>query len=334
MGLRKKDLLALSDLEKEEIELILNTADSFREVLGREIKKVPTLRGKTVVNLFFEPSTRTRISFELAAKRLSSDVINISTTSSSVTKGESLLDTARNIEALQSSIIIIRHPSSGAPYLLSRYLKSAVINAGDGTHEHPSQGLLDLFTIKEKKGAIAGLKVVIVGDILHSRVARSNIHGLTKMGADVTLVGPPTMIPPYVDQWKVKTDYNLDRAIAGADIIMLLRIQLERQGPDGAGTPAAGVTTPSTGTPAAGSRKSGLFIPTLREYTRLYGLNATRLAKANSGVLVMHPGPINRGVEVSSDIADGHASVILDQVTNGVAVRMALLYLLAGQSND
>ncbi len=324
MGLIKKDLLALSDLEKEEIDLILTTAASFREVLGREIKKVPTLRGKTVVNLFFEPSTRTRISFELAAKRLSADVINMTTTSSSATKGESLLDTAKNIEALHSSIIIIRHPVSGAPYLLSRHLKTAVINAGDGTHEHPSQGLLDLFTIQEKKGSIAGLKVVIVGDILHSRVARSDIHGLKKMGADLCLVGPPTMLPSYLDQWKVTTDYNLDRAIHGADVIILLRLQLERQET----TRPAGGGTPGTGW------KEGRFFPTIREYARLYGLNANRLAKANSGALVMHPGPINRGVEVTSDVADGCSSVILDQVTNGVAVRMALLYLLAGQTHD
>ncbi len=316
MGLLKKDLLAIADLEKEEIELILTTAASFHEVLGREIKKVPVLRGKTVVNLFFEPSTRTRISFELAAKRLSADVINLSTTSSSATKGESLLDTAKNIEALQSSVIIVRHPLSGAPHFLSRHLKTPIINAGDGTHEHPSQGLLDLFTIQDKKGSIAGLKVVIVGDILHSRVARSNIHGLKKMGAEVCLVGPPTMIPSGVDQWKVRTDYNMDRAICGADVIILLRLQSERQG---GGSP---------------NRKEGHFFPTIREYAKLYGLNANRLALANSNVLVMHPGPINRGVEVTSDVADGPASVILDQVTNGVAVRMALLYLLTGQTND
>ncbi len=304
----KKDLLAIADLEKEEIELVLTTAASFKEVLGRTIKKVPTLRGKTVVNLFFEPSTRTRTSFELAAKRLSADLINISTASSSITKGESLLDTAKNIEALQADVIVIRHPASGAPYLLSRHLKSAVINAGDGTHEHPSQGLLDLFTIQEKKGSIAGLKVVIVGDILHSRVARSDIYGLKKMGADVHLVGPPTMIPSGIDPWKVTTHYNLDRAITGADVVILLRLQLERQG-------------------------TGFFFPTLREYAKGYGLNARRLEKANHGVLVMHPGPINRGVEVTSDVADGLSSVILDQVTNGVAVRMALLYLLAGQTD-
>ncbi len=307
MTLFKKDLLALSELSKEEIELILSTAATFKEVLGRDIKKVPTLRGKTIVNLFFEPSTRTRTSFELAAKRLSADCINISSASSSLTKGESLLDTAKNIEAMQADIIILRHASSGTPALLARHLKSSIINAGDGTHEHPSQGLLDLFTIQEKKGGITGLKVVIVGDILHSRVARSHIYGLKKMGAEVTIVGPPAMIPQSSDQWKVSTHYNLDKAVVGADVIILLRLQLERQGKG--------------------------FFPTLREYARLYGLNASRLAKANSGALVMHPGPINRGVEVASDVADSLSSVILDQVTNGVAVRMAILYLLSGHTN-
>ena len=308
MTLAKKDLLAISDLKKEEIELILSTAASFKEVLGRDIKKVPTLRGKTIVNLFFEPSTRTRTSFELAAKRLSADCINISSSSSSLTKGESLLDTAKNIEAMQADIIVLRHSSSGTPALLARHLKSSIINAGDGTHEHPSQGLLDLFTIQEKKGAIAGLKVVIVGDILHSRVARSDLYGLKKMGAEIEIVGPPAMIPQSSDQWKVTTSYHLDKAIVGADVIILLRLQLERQGKG--------------------------FFPTLREYARLYGLNASRLAKANSGVLVMHPGPINRGVEIASDVADGLSSVILEQVTNGVAVRMAILYLLSGHTNE
>jgi len=283
------------------MELILQTAESFKEVSGREIKKVPTLRGKTVVNLFFEPSTRTRTSFELAAKRLSADVINFQTASSSVVKGESLLDTARNIEAMQTDILIVRHAASGAAHLLARSLRAAVINAGDGTHEHPSQGLLDLFTIREKKGTLRGLKVVIVGDILHSRVAHSDIHALGKFGCDVHLSGPPAMAP---EGWGRKVHYRLDEALVGADVIILLRLQLERQG--------------------AG------FFPTLREYARLYGLNAHRLALANPDVLVMHPGPINRGVEVTSDVADGLSSVILDQVTNGVAVRMALIYLLAG----
>ena len=302
----RKDLIALADLTKEEIEEVLTTAASFKQVIGRDIKKVPTLRGKTVANLFFENSTRTRASFELAAKRLSADVINFSPSASSLSKGESLLDMAKNIEAMEVDMIVLRHSESGAPAFLASRLKSAVINAGDGTHEHPSQGLLDLFTIQEKKGTIAGLKVVIVGDVLHSRVARSDIYGLKKMGAEVTIVGPPAMIPLSADQWKVATRYNLDEAIIGADVIILLRLQLERQGKG--------------------------FYPTLREYASLYGLNANRLAKANSGALVMHPGPINRGVEVASDVADSLSSVILDQVTNGVAVRMALLYLLSGEA--
>ncbi|MEK7286166.1 MAG: aspartate carbamoyltransferase catalytic subunit [Nitrospirota bacterium] len=303
----RKDLIAISDLEKEEIETVLSTAASFKQVIGRDIKKVPTLRGKTVANLFFENSTRTRASFELAAKRLSADVINFSPGASSLSKGESLLDMAKNIEAMEVDMIVLRHSESGAPAFLASRLKSAVINAGDGMHEHPSQGLLDLFTIQEKKGTIAGLKVVIVGDVLHSRVARSDIYGLKKMGAEVMIVGPPAMIPLSANQWKVGTRYNLDEAIIGADVIILLRLQLERQGKG--------------------------FYPTLREYASLYGLNANRLAKANSGALVMHPGPINRGVEVSSEVADSLSSVILDQVTNGVAVRMALLYLLSGEAN-
>ncbi len=307
MGLKRKDVLAIAEMEREEIELILQTAESFKEISTREIKKVPTLRGKTVVNLFFEPSTRTRTSFELAAKRLSADLINISASSSSVSKGETLLDTARNIEAMQTDIVILRHASSGAPYLLARALRSAVINAGDGAHEHPSQGLLDLFTIKEKKGEIRGLKVVIVGDVLHSRVARSDIHGLKKLGAAVHLAAPPTMIPRGIEEWGVTVHYRLEEAIAGADVIILLRLQLERQG-------------------------RGYF-PTLREYARLYGLDGKRLALAQAGVLVMHPGPINRGVEVTSEVADGLSSVILEQVTNGIAVRMALLYLLSGEKS-
>jgi aspartate carbamoyltransferase catalytic subunit len=307
MGLKRKDIIALAEMEKEEIEMILQTAESFKEVSTREIKKVPTLRGKTVVNLFFEPSTRTRTSFELAAKRLSADVINISTASSSVVKGETLLDTAKNIEAMQSDIIILRHASSGAPYLLARSLRSSVINAGDGAHEHPSQGLLDLFTIKERKGTIQGLKVVIVGDILHSRVAHSDIHGLKKLGAEVHLAAPPTMIPKGIERWGVTVHYRLEEALAGADVIILLRLQLERQG-------------------------RGYF-PTLREYARLYGLDSRRLALANTGVLVMHPGPINRGVEVTSEVADGLSSVILEQVTNGIAIRMALLFVLSGERN-
>ena len=308
MELKRKDLLALGEMDREEIELILETAESFKEVSSRDIKKVPTLRGKTVVNLFFEPSTRTRTSFELAAKRLSADMINIQIPVSSAVKGEGLLDMARNIEAMQSDIIILRHPSSGAPYLLGKHLRSAIINAGDGMHEHPSQGLLDLLTIKEKKGRFEGLKVLILGDVLHSRVARSDIHGLKKVGANVHLCGPPTLIPREMAAWGVTTHYCLDEAIVGADVIILLRLQLERQG-------------------------KGYF-PSLREYAALYGLDGRRLRMADREALVMHPGPINRGIEVTSEVADGLSSVILEQVTNGVAVRMALLYLMSGQNNE
>ncbi|MFQ5779432.1 MAG: aspartate carbamoyltransferase catalytic subunit [Nitrospiria bacterium] len=307
MGLKRKDIISIAEMEKEEIDLILQTAESFKEVSQREIKKVPTLRGKTVINLFFEPSTRTRTSFELAAKRLSADVVNISASSSSAVKGETLLDTARNIEAMQSDIIIVRHAASGVPSLLARSLRSAVINAGDGLHEHPSQGLLDLFTIKERKGEIKGLKVVIVGDILHSRVAHSDIHGLQKLGADIHLAAPPPMIPAGIARWGVTVHYRLEEAIREADVIILLRLQLERQGKG--------------------------FFPTLREYAQLYGLDRSRLALATSGALVLHPGPINRGIEVTSEVADGLSSLILEQVTNGVAVRMALLFLLAGGKN-
>jgi len=303
MALKRKDILSIADLAREEIDLILETAESFKEVSSRQIKKVPTLRGKTIVNLFFEPSTRTRTSFELAGKRLSADVINISAKSSSAVKGESLLDTARNIEAMQSDFIIVRHACSGVPEMLAHELKSAVINAGDGLHEHPSQGLLDLMTIKEKKGGFEGLKVVMVGDIRHSRVAHSDILGLKKYGADLHLVAPPTLFPAGIETWGLTLHYVLDEALEGADVIMLLRLQLERQG-------------------------SGFF-PTLREYAKLYGLDCRRLKIADAEALVMHPGPINRGVEVSSEVADGLSSVILDQVTNGIAVRMALLFLLS-----
>ncbi len=304
MGLKRKDLLSIASLDPDEIMLILETADSFKEVSGREIKKVPALRGKTVVNFFFEPSTRTRTSFELAAKRLSADVINFSTSSSSVVKGETLLDTARNIEAMQADIIVLRHPAAGAAETLARGVKSSVINAGDGWHEHPTQALLDLFTLREKKLAFKGLRVAIVGDLAHSRVARSNIYALTKMGAEVRAVGPPTMIPAFLDRLGARVFYNMDDALRGVDVILMLRLQLERQGP-------------------------ALF-PTIREYSRLYGLTAERLKLADSRVLVMHPGPINRGVEIAPEVADGFSSVILDQVANGVAVRMALLYLLSG----
>ncbi len=304
MNLKHKDLVSLASLSAEEILLILETADSFKEVSGREIKKVPALRGKTVVNLFFEPSTRTRTSFELAAKRLSADVINFSPGSSSVVKGETLLDTARNIEAMQADVIIVRHPSAGAAETLAKGVKSSVVNAGDGWHEHPTQALLDLYTLRERKRSFSGLKVAIVGDIMHSRVARSNLHALAKLGAEVRVAGPPTMIPQGIERLGAQVHYHLDEAVRGADVIMMLRLQLERQA-------------------------RGLF-PTIREYSRLYGLNAERLKLAAPGALVMHPGPINRGVEIASDVADSLSSVILDQVSNGVAVRMAVLYLVSG----
>ena len=304
MSLKQKDLVSLASLSPDEIALILETADSFKEVTGREIKKVPALRGKTVVNLFFEPSTRTRTSFELAAKRLSADVINFSPSSSSVVKGETLLDTARNIEAMQADIIVLRHPAAGAAETLARGVKSSVINGGDGWHEHPTQALLDLFTLRERKLEFKGLRVTIVGDIAHSRVARSNIYALTKLGAEVRVVGPPTMIPAFLDRLGVRICYDLDEGLRGADVIMMLRLQLERQG-------------------------RALF-PTIREYSRLYGLTAERVKLAEPGALIMHPGPINRGVEIAPEVADSLSSVILEQVANGVAVRMGILYLLSG----
>jgi len=303
MALSSKDLLGIKGMAADEIKLILDTAATFRDVSERDIKKVPALRGKTVINLFYEASTRTRTSFELAGKRLSADVINISTSTSSVVKGETLLDTARNIEAMKCNIIIVRHACSGAPEFLSTRLKSSVINAGDGFHEHPTQALLDMFTIREKLGKLEGLTVAIVGDIAHSRVARSNIYGLTTMGAKVRVCGPPTMVPPGLEAMGAKVFYDMDKAVKGADVVMMLRLQLERQA-------------------------AGLF-PGVREYARLYGLNKTRLERAGKNVVVMHPGPINRGVEISSEVADD-SSVILDQVTNGVAVRMAVMFLLSG----
>ncbi len=303
-----KDILGIQEMSVSEIGLILDTAESFKEISTREIKKVPTLRGKTVINLFFEASTRTRTSFEIAAKRLSADTINISTSSSSVVKGETLIDTAKNLEAMNPDCIIIRHSASGAPHLLARLMHVPVINAGDGAHEHPTQALLDLFTVREKKGRLAGLKVAIVGDILHSRVARSNIYGFTKMGAEVLLAGPQTMRPAEVERMGVRWHTRLSEVIPQADVIMMLRIQLERQG--------------------------GGFFPTLREYSRFFGLNLEVLQAAQPEVLIMHPGPINRGVEISPEVADGPFSVILDQVTNGVAVRMALLYLLVGGERE
>jgi aspartate carbamoyltransferase catalytic subunit len=304
MSLKRKDLTSIASLSPDEIMLILETADSFKEVSGRDIKKVPALRGKTVVNFFFEPSTRTRTSFELAAKRLSADVINFSPSASSVVKGETLLDTARNIEAMQADIIVLRHQAAGAAETLAKGVKSSVINAGDGWHEHPTQALLDLYTMREKGLAFKGLRVAIVGDLAHSRVARSNIYALTKMGAEVRAVGPATMIPAALDRLGVKVYYNFDAALCGVNVIMMLRLQLERQG-------------------------RALF-PTIREYSRLYGLTPERLKLAEPGALVMHPGPINRGVEIAPEVADSFSSAILDQVTNGVAVRMGILYLLSG----
>lgn len=303
MPLKTKDLLGIDGLGRDEIAHIITTAESFKEVSTRDIKKVPTLRGRTIINLFFEPSTRTRTSFELAGKRLSADVLNISVSTSSVVKGETLLDTAKNIEAMSSDIIIIRHSMSGAPHILAKALKSSVINAGDGSHEHPTQALLDLLTMKERMGTVEGKKVAIIGDIAHSRVARSNILCLNKMGAEVRVCGPATLIPNGIEEMGVKVFYSPEEAIEGVDVIMMLRIQMERQ-------------------------TRGLF-PGVREYSRMFGLNAQRVGLAKKGVLIMHPGPINRGVEISPEVADGPYSVILDQVTNGVAVRMAVIYLLS-----
>jgi aspartate carbamoyltransferase catalytic subunit len=302
MTWHRKDLLDLQSLSAEEIRTVLDTAREFKAVGKRPIKKLPTLRGKTVVNLFVEPSTRTRISFELAAQRLSADVINFTAEASSLRKGETLKDTARNLEALRVDTIIIRHSAAGAPHFLARVLEAHVVNAGDGAHEHPTQGLLDLFTMREKFGRIAGLKVTIVGDILYSRVARSNIWGLQKLGAQVTLCGPPTLVPRAFEALGCRVVYRLEEALREADVINLLRIQHERQ------------------------RRSAF--PGLGEYTSLFGITRARLAELRPGALIMHPGPINRGVEVDSDVADGERSVILEQVTNGLAVRMAVLYLI------
>ena len=304
MSLKQKDLLSLAPLSVDEIKLILETADSFKEVTGREIKKVPALRGKTVVNLFFEPSTRTRTSFELAAKRLSADVINFSPSSSSVVKGETLLDTARNIEAMQADIIVLRHSSAGAAEALARGVRSSVINAGDGWHEHPTQALLDLYTIRQRGMQFKGLRVAIIGDVAHSRVARSNIYALSKLGAEVRLIGPPTMMPMHIEQLGATVYSDMDKGLRGVHVIMMLRLQLERQG-------------------------RALF-PTIREYSRLYGLTAERVKLADPRAIVMHPGPINRGVEIAPDVADSLSSVILEQVANGVAVRMGILYLMSG----
>jgi len=302
----KKDLLGLEDLSAQEITGILDTARTFREVLDRPIPKVPPLRGMTAANLFFENSTRTRLSFELAEKRLSADTVNFQTSGSSVSKGETLRDTARNIEAMGIHLVVVRHQASGAPHYLARHLDAGVINAGDGTHEHPTQGLLDIYTMREQRGRIAGLKVAIIGDVMHSRVARSNIWGLTKLGAEVTIAGPPTMMPAEVERFGVRVAKSVDEAIEGSDVVNILRIQLERQ--------------------------RGTLYSSLREYARVYGVTRERLRRARPDVTVMHPGPMNRGVEIAQDVADGEHSVILQQVTNGVAVRMAVLYLLAGRN--
>ncbi|MBI4418271.1 MAG: aspartate carbamoyltransferase catalytic subunit [Ignavibacteriales bacterium] len=302
MKLQHRHLLGLEGMSREDLTLILDTAVSFKEVLDRPIKKVPPLQGKTIVNLFFESSTRTRISFELAERRLSADVVSFAATGSSVSKGETLKDTARNIEAMKIDMVVIRHASAGAAHFLSRVVKANVINAGDGPHEHPTQGLLDMFTLREKFGKLEGLRVCIVGDILHSRVARSNIHGLKTMGADISVCGPSTLIPREIERLGVKVYHRLEDVIPSVDVLNVLRIQLERQ-------------------------ESGFF-PSLREYHRYFGVTRERVVRADHPITIMHPGPINRDVELSADLADGEHSVILEQVTNGVAVRMAVLYLL------
>ena len=300
----RKDILGIADLSKEEIELLLETAESFREVAERPIKKVPTLRGKTVLNLFFEASTRTRSSFEIAEKRMSADAINFSTSSSSLSKGESLLDTTRNLEAMAPDIIVIRHSHPRVPHALADRIDSSVINAGDGAHEHPTQALLDALTIRQAKGRLDGLRVAIVGDIEHSRVVRSNIHLLNKMGSSVVVAGPRTMLPVHIDRLGVDVTTSLDEALEGADVVMMLRVQMERQ--------------------------SRMLFPSVREYFDLFGLTRERFARAKDDAIVMHPGPMNRGVEISSELADSSSSVILEQVTNGLAVRMAALFLLSG----
>ena len=302
--LRRKDLLGIADLSPEEITLVLDTAEAMKEIGSRTVKKVPALRGKTVVNLFFEPSTRTRTSFEIAEKRLSADTLNVAIGTSSVVKGESLADTALNLEAMNPDMIVLRHASSGACHLLSRICRSAIINAGDGMHEHPTQALLDAYTIRERRGRLAGLKVAIIGDLMHSRVLRSNIHLLTKMGAEVWVCGPPTLIPTDIRRFGVHATSVIEDAVADADVVMLLRIQLERM--------------------------EGAYFPSQREYFRVFGMNLARLALARPDVIIMHPGPMNRGVEIASEVADGPFSVILDQVANGVAVRMAVLWSLLG----
>ncbi len=307
-SLSSRHLLGLEGVPKEDIVRILDTAESFREVLDRPIKKLPTLRGITVLNLFYEPSTRTRISFELAQKRLSADTVNFTASTSSVKKGESLRDTVQNIEAMRIDMCVVRHQSSGVPYYLTKCLKANIINAGDGMHEHPTQGLLDMFTIRRKYGKLNGLRVVLVGDIKHSRVIRSNIWGLKTMGASVALCGPQTLLPLDVERFGCDVYSNIDEALEGADVVNIMRIQLERQ-------------------------QAGLF-PSQREYTNLFGITRERLKRVNRNFTIMHPGPMNRGVEVTSEVADSDHSVILDQVTNGQAVRMAVMYLLSGRKDE
>jgi aspartate carbamoyltransferase catalytic subunit len=304
MRLQKKDLLDIQSLSAEEIGLLLDTATSFKEIGTRTIKKVPTLRGRTVVNLFYEPSTRTRVSFEIAAKRLSADAVNVSVSGSSVSKGETLLDTVRNLQAMAPDVLVMRHPASGAPYFVARRLEAAVVNAGDGMHEHPTQALLDAFTIRERKGTLRGLKIAIVGDLLHSRVFRSNVRLLTRMGSAVAVAGPPTLVPPEVERLGVEVAPSIEDALAGADVVMMLRVQKERM--------------------------QGAYFPSVREYFRLFALTRARIERARKDVIILHPGPINRGLEIESAVADGPYSLILEQVTNGVAVRMAVLYLLTG----
>jgi aspartate carbamoyltransferase catalytic subunit len=300
----KKDLLGIADLSDDEIYRVLDTAEAMREIGERPIKKVPTLRGKTIVNLFYEPSTRTRTSFEIAEKRLSADTLNIAVASSSVLKGETLADTAMTLEAMAPDMIVVRHASSGACHLMARICRSRIINAGDGMHEHPTQALLDAFTIRQHKQRVDGLKIAIVGDLLHSRVLRSNVLLLTRLGADVWVSGPPTLIPPGIERIGVRASTAVDEVVAGADVIMMLRIQQERM--------------------------QGAYFPSLREYFNVFGMTVERVKRAKPDVIIMHPGPMNRGVEIASEVADGPYSVILEQVANGVAVRMAVLYLLAG----
>jgi len=308
MKLRSRHLLGLENVTRDEISLILDTAETFREIIERPIKKVPTLRGITVLNLFYEPSTRTKISFELAEKRLSADSISFAKATSSVTKGESLRDTVQNIEAMKIDMVVIRHSSTGAPFYLTQCIDSNVINAGDGSHEHPTQALLDMMTIRQKYGSLDGLRVVLIGDVKHSRVVRSNIWGLKTMGASVAICGPSTLMPYEVEKFGVDVYTNVEEAIDGADVVNIMRIQLERQ-------------------------KAGLF-PSMREYTNLFGITKERLKLLNENFTIMHPGPMNRGIEITSEVADGDSSVILNQVTNGQAVRMAVLYLLSGKKEE